>query len=120
MKRVDPNRRYRISEVSELVDVPNYVLREWERRFPQLRPKRDHAKRRYYMSGDIDIIRRIKQLLHHEGMTTEGARVRLTQELRGEGRPRTRREAIDLVDEMEAEIRSMLDLIDEASAGEPS
>lgn len=106
------DRRYGISEVSEMTDVPAHVLRQWEARFPQLKPGRDRANRRYYKAADIAIVRRIKQLLWHEKMTTKGARVRLAEELRGEGRPRTRQEALDILDQMEDGIRRMLDLLE--------
>ncbi len=106
------DRRYGITEVSEMTGVPAYVLRQWEDRFPQLKPGRDRAKRRFYKAADIKIVRRIKQLLWHENMTSKGARVRLAQELRGEGRPRTRKEARDLLDAIEQQIREMLDLLD--------
>lgn len=109
-------RMYRISAVSEMTGVPEYVLRQWEDRFPQLKPKRDRANRRWYGAADIDIVRRIKFLMRHEGMTTEGARKLLAQELRGEGRPRTSREIVDILDTMEAEIRRMLAVLDETSA----
>lgn len=111
-KAPDPRRRYSISEVSAQLDVPDYVLRQWERRFPQLRPRRDRAGRRYYLHEDIEIARRIRQLLWSERMTTEGARVRLSEELRGQGRPRTRAEAIELADQIEREARAMLDILD--------
>jgi len=107
-----PEKRYSIREASEMTGVPDYVLRQWEDRFPSLQPGRDRAKRRYYLMKDVDIVRRIKQLMWHEKMSTEGARVRLVQELRGEGRPKTRREALDILDGMESQVRAMLDLLD--------
>lgn len=107
-----PEKRLSIREVSEMTEVPDYVLRQWESKFPPLKPKRDRAGRRYYLRKDVEIVRRIKQLLWHERMSTEGARIRLMQELRGEGRPKTRREAIEILDRMEAEVRAMLDLLD--------
>ncbi len=106
------DRRYGIAEVSQLTGVHDYVLRQWEARFPQLKPGRDRANRRFYKPADIAVVRRIKQLLWHEKMTTKGARVRLAEELRGEGRPRTRQEALDILDKMEEEIRTMLDLLE--------
>ncbi len=109
----DPDRRHKISEVSEMIDVPIHVLRQWEDRFPQLKPRRDNANRRYYLEKDVAVARRIKQLLWHERMTTEGARMRLSQELRGEGRPRTRQEAIELVDAIERDVREMMGIVDE-------
>lgn len=107
-----PDRRYSISEVSELVDVPIYVLRQWETKITQLRPKRNRSNRRYYTPVDIEIVRRIKQLLRHEKMTLDGVRLRLAEETHGDGRPRTRQSAIDLVDRIEAEARRLLDLLD--------
>lgn len=107
-----PERRYGIREVSELIEVPDYLLRQWEERFPPLRPKRDRAGRRYYLATDIEVARRIKQLLRYEKMTTEGARARLQQELQGEGRPRTRKEALDLIDKIETEIDALLDILE--------
>ncbi len=108
-----PERRYGIREVSDIAGVNPQLLRRWEAKFPQLKPRRDHAQRRYYMPADIDIVRRIKQLLRHEKMTMEGARLRLSQELHGEGRPRTRQEAVELLDKIEDEVRAMLNIIDE-------
>ena len=106
------NKRYKISEVSAMLDLPPYLLRQWESKIPQLNPKRDRAGRRYYLATDIDIARRLKYLIRHEKMTISGARVRLAQELHGAGKPATRQEAIDLLDKIETEVRAMLDLID--------
>lgn len=68
--------------------------------------------RRYYTAEDIEIVLRIKQLLWHEKMTSAGAQRQLAQELRGEGRPKTQRETLDLIDAVEEEVRAMLDLLD--------
>jgi DNA-binding transcriptional MerR regulator len=105
-------RRYRIGEVGKLLGVSIRTLRVWEDRFKQLKPKRDRVKRRYYLKDDIEIARRIKQLLKHEKLSSEGARIRLTQELHVEGRPRTRKELIDLVDSIENDLRGLLDRMD--------
>ena len=106
------DRRYSISEVSELAGVETYVLRQWESRFPQLKPKRNRAGRRWYSMNDIAIVRRIKYYLHHEGLTTDGAIKRLDQELHGHGRPKTSDEALRLIDHIEAQARDMLNQLD--------
>jgi DNA-binding transcriptional MerR regulator len=108
---LDPHRRYSIGEVSEITGLPLHILRQWQRQFPQLNPKRDHANRRYYTVRDIDIVQRIKQLVRQEKMTLAGARLRLSQELHGEGRPQSNREAFELARKIEAEAREMLRLI---------
>jgi DNA-binding transcriptional MerR regulator len=105
-------KRRGISEVAELTGVPDYTLRQWEKRFPQLRPSRTRAGRRYYTARDIDVVRQIKYLLRHEGMSAEGVRKQLSLILRGEGRPRTSQEAVDLVDAIEREAREALELLD--------
>ncbi len=105
-------RRYRIREASEAVGVPDHVLRQWEVRFPQLRPKRDRRNQRLYTERDLSIARRIKELLRDERMTGDGASRALARELTGEAPPKTRRDAADLVDRIETEARSLLDLLD--------
>lgn len=106
-------RRYGIREVSEAVDVPVYVLRQWEERFPPLRPKRDRNGRRAYIERDLAVVRRIKELLRDERMTTAGANRALARELDGDAPPKTRHEAAELLDRIEAEVRSLLDSLDE-------
>lgn len=108
----NPDRRYSIGEVSEMLGVTVRTLRVWEEQFKQLKPKRDRVKRRYYLHDDIEIARRIKQLLKTEKLSSEGARIRLSQELQLEGRPRTKKELVDLVDSIENDIRSLLDRMD--------
>ena len=105
-------KRLSISETSARIGVPTHVLRQWEDRFPQLRPQRDRANRRRYSDDDVAIARRIKELLRQEGMTTEGARARLEQEFRGGRIPASKEEARALLDEIQADIRAILDKLD--------
>ena len=107
------DKRHSISEVSEITGVPAHVLRQWESRIPQLNPKRDSSNRRYYTLDDIDIVRRIKQLVRHEKLTIKGTIKRLSQEIYGEGRPRTNREVLDLLDKLDTEVREALDMLEE-------
>ncbi|MBQ7584887.1 MAG: MerR family transcriptional regulator [Desulfovibrionaceae bacterium] len=65
---------YRIGEAAELLDLKAYVLRFWETEFPQLAPKRTEKGQRLYSEEHLAILKRIKQLLHEQGMTIEGAR----------------------------------------------
>ncbi len=108
---VDPNRRHSIGEASEMTGVPVHLLRQWEERYHQLRPHRTQSNRRYYLARDIEIIRRIKTLIRHEGMTGKGAKRRLTEELRGAVRPGTQGEARILVDKIIEEARTVLNIL---------
>ena len=105
-------RRQSIGEVAEQTGIATHLLRQWEAKFPQLKPRRDRAGRRIYFARDIEIIKRINFLIRHEKMTIQGARIRLAQELHGEGRPKTNREVVDLLDRIETEVRAMIDLLD--------
>lgn len=61
-----------ISEVSEELEVPQHVLRFWETKFAQVRPLKRGGGRRYYRPEDIELLRRIRQLLYGEGYTIKG------------------------------------------------
>mgnify|MGYP001553338393 CR=1 FL=1 len=63
-----------IAEVAAELDLPQHVLRFWETRFPELKPVKRAGGRRYYRTRDIDLLRRIKALLHAQGFTIKGAR----------------------------------------------
>ena len=67
-------RTYRIGEAARLLDLEGYVLRFWETEFSQLRPMRTAKGQRIYSEADIALLRRIRFLLHEQGMTIEGAR----------------------------------------------
>lgn len=61
-----------ISEVAELIGVPQHVLRFWETRFPAIQPLKRGGNRRYYRPQDIALLTRINRLLHGDGYTIKG------------------------------------------------
>ncbi|WP_455475461.1 MerR family transcriptional regulator [Bartonella sp. B17] len=61
-----------ISEVAELLGLPQHVLRFWETRFTQIKPMKRSGGRRYYRPADIDLLNGIKQLLYDQGYTIKG------------------------------------------------
>lgn len=61
-----------ISEVSEWLDTPTYVLRFWESRFAQIKPVKRAGGRRYYRPEDMLLLGGIKKLLHFDGHTIKG------------------------------------------------
>lgn len=70
---------YRIGEAARLLNLESYVLRFWETEFSQLRPARTPKGQRLYSEADMELLRRIRFLLHEQGMTIEGARRVLAQ-----------------------------------------
>ena len=71
-------RYFSISEVAKLLDVKPSLLRFWEKEFKQIQPKTNARGKRAYKQEDIDIIRRIYDLVKVQGLTLEGARKALT------------------------------------------
>lgn len=61
-----------ISEVSEILNVPQHVLRFWETRFSQVRPLKRGGNRRYYRPEDVNLLRAISHLLYVDGYTIKG------------------------------------------------
>lgn len=61
-----------ISEVAESMNIATHVLRFWETKFPEVQPMRRGGGRRYYRPEDVQILKRIQDLLHNEGYTIKG------------------------------------------------
>lgn len=61
-----------ISEVAEMLDLPQHVLRFWETRFTQIKPMKRGGGRRYYRPADVDFLKGIKHLLYERGYTIKG------------------------------------------------
>ncbi len=70
---------YSISEVSKITGLKAYVLRYWETEFKQLAPPKNRAGNRTYRQKDIDFILLLKDLLHEQKFTIEGARIKLAE-----------------------------------------
>ena len=71
-------RYFSISEVAKMLDVKPSLLRFWEKEFKQIQPKTNARGKRAYKQDDIDVIRRIYDLVKVQGLTLEGARKALT------------------------------------------
>lgn len=81
MKVEIPDKLYfKIGEVSKLAGVPPHVLRYWESEFSTIRPKRANSKQRLYRRADVELILKLKELLHERRYTIAGARKFLTDE----------------------------------------
>lgn len=74
-----PDKKYfTIGEVSEICDLKPHVLRYWEQVFDQLEPVK-RSTRRYYQRKDIELVIEIRSLLHDQGFTIPGAKIRLAK-----------------------------------------
>ena len=70
-----PDRLYfKIGDVARICGVEAYVLRFWESQFPQLKPNKSGTGQRLYRRKDVELVLKIKNLVHAEGYTLSGAR----------------------------------------------
>jgi DNA-binding transcriptional MerR regulator len=75
----------KIGEACRILDIQPYVLRYWETEFAALAPSKSRSGQRVYTERELEIIRRIKQLLYEEGYTIAGAKKKLDSELESGG-----------------------------------
>lgn len=66
-------RYYKISEVGEILGIPNSTLRFWEKKFTIIRPRRNEGGIRFYTPRDIEIIQMIHYLVKEKGLKLEAA-----------------------------------------------
>jgi DNA-binding transcriptional MerR regulator len=71
---------YRFEEVVRLTKVDAATLESWEKEFPFLRPGVAGDGKKIYRVKDIEIIRRIKELLDGRSVTVAGARRKIEAE----------------------------------------
>ncbi|MFL6291217.1 MAG: MerR family transcriptional regulator [Thermoanaerobaculia bacterium] len=81
MARVQKRLYYKIGEACKELGIQPYVLRYWETEFPALAPSKSRSGQRVYSEKELEVIRRIKQLLYEEGYTIAGAKKKLETEL---------------------------------------
>ncbi len=79
--RVQKRLYYKIGEACKALGIQPYVLRYWETEFPALAPSKSRSGQRVYSEKELEIIRRIKELLYEEGYTIAGAKKKLEGEL---------------------------------------
>ena len=61
-----------ITEVADLLDIQQHVLRFWETKFSHIKPMKRAGGRRYYRPEDVRLLQVIRRLLHEEGYTIRG------------------------------------------------
>jgi len=103
---------FKIGEVSDLVGVDAHVLRYWESEFRQVRPQRATSNQRLYRRQDVQRLLRIRQLLHEEGYTIEGARRRLSRETGATGQAGNAAESPGCLTDIRAELEEIRKLLD--------
>lgn len=60
---------YSISEISEILGEEQHILRYWEKEFKTLRPRKNSAGNRKYSNKDLEVLKKIKNLIRVEKLT---------------------------------------------------
>ena len=100
-----------IGEVSKMMQTPQHILRFWEDSFPQLNPLKRKGGRRLYSESDINLLRRIKELLHDEGYSIKGVKTYLSKnkinDVTNEGKLRVSDEVSKKLEEIKATLQDI-------------
>jgi DNA-binding transcriptional MerR regulator len=79
----NPQRKYRIGDVVQIVGVKEHILRYWEKEFKfQIRPQKNAGGQRLYSLRDIENVFEIKKLLVKDKFSVEGAKNKLKMQSR--------------------------------------
>ena len=63
-----------MGEVTKLTGLAPHVLRNWEKTYAQLNPKKNSAGNRAYKEEEVNLIFKIKELLEDKKYTSQGVR----------------------------------------------
>jgi len=73
---------YKIEEVSRLTKVDVETIDAWEQEFPFLRAGRTGGGQRFFRPKDVEIIRRVRELLEEKTLTMAGIKRRIEEEFK--------------------------------------
>lgn len=62
-----------IGEAAAELGLKTHVLRFWETKFDNLKPMKRPDGRRFYRPDDMELLRKLQNLLHVQGLTIRGA-----------------------------------------------
>jgi DNA-binding transcriptional MerR regulator len=69
---------YSISEVADLLDVNQSLLRFWEKEFEgMINPHKNIKGTRFYRTEDIELLKTIHYLVKTQGLTLQGAKKKI-------------------------------------------
>lgn len=63
-----------IKEASSILELEPYILRYWGSCFKEIKPERTKAGHRRYRKEDIELLKKIKDLLYNKGFTIRGVK----------------------------------------------
>lgn len=96
---------YKISEVAQMLGIPESTLRFWETKFVILKPRRNEGRTRFYTPEDIEKIRLINYLVKEKKLRIEAAIAHLQNNSTGVSR---HYEAIQRLKKVREKLASLL------------
>jgi DNA-binding transcriptional MerR regulator len=104
-----------IGEAAGELGLKTHVLRFWETKFDNLRPMKRPDGRRYYRPEDMEMLRKLQNLLHVQGLTIRGAIKVLDEEPGAVPASESGAETMELPpEEAGASVRDLQDAVREA------
>ena len=103
-----------IQDVSQRTGVPSYTLRYWEKEFKQLRPER-YSGQRKYSPLDVELVKKIKDLLYNKKYTIEGVKKCLTVDRRRKNMSNVVQHSVSdskILEEIKQELKEILDILE--------
>ncbi len=79
-----------MGEVSRLTGLAPHVLRNWEKNYSELNPKKNSAGNRAYRESEVELIFKIKELLEEKKYTSAGVKKVLQEDKESEYIPSTK------------------------------
>lgn len=77
---------YKISEVTDILNIPASTLRFWESKFTVINPRRNNGGTRFYTPEDIEKIKMIHYLVKVKGLKIEAAQEQIRNNISGVSR----------------------------------
>ena len=72
---------YSIGEVADMFHVNSSLIRFWEKEFDIIKPKKNKKGNRFFTQQDIENIRLIYHLVKERGLTLNGARKKIKENI---------------------------------------
>ena len=71
-------KQFRIGQLAKELGVERFVIRFWEKEF-NIQSNRSDGGQRFYTEKDLNLFKKVKQLLYEEGFTIAGAKKALKE-----------------------------------------
>ena len=99
---------YKISEVAEILNIPQSTLRFWESRFTVIKPRRNEHGTGFYTNSDIEKISMIHYLVKERGLKLDAAQEQIRSNPKGVER---RHATVERLKEMRTQVTNLLDAL---------